>query len=79
MQSLASRPLDTPIDSTCVSAPGPDQHESEPAPALTTSSRAIRLLAIAAALVALILAGLAISAWLSADEPELPFEYEGFD
>jgi len=39
----------------------------------------LRLLALAAALLGLALAGLAVAAWVSDPAPTLPFEYEGFD
>jgi flagellar basal body-associated protein FliL len=39
-----------------------------------------RILLLAVALVALILGGIAATAWLSSgEESDLPFEYEGFD
>ena len=48
----------------------------DPPPVRSALTRAVL---IAGILVAVILAGIATTAWLSSDDDKLPFAYQGFD
>jgi hypothetical protein len=58
-----------------MSADAPDEETTPP----KQGSPVRRAVLISLALVALLLGGLAVASWLSADPETLPFDYDGFN